>query len=310
MNRRTFLAATPAAAAVLAFRRDLVLAQAPGPTPAAQAPLVTKFEDVRRGVGVFTGNGGTIGYLVNGAGAAAVDSQFLNAGEACVAGLKTRSPKGVHLLLNTHHHFDHTQGNVAFRPVVQRIVAHAACVDWHRRVAAQENTTAREAFADTTFTTTWSEAFGDETIEARHYGAGHTSGDAVITFQQANVMHMGDLLAVKAHPNIDRPVGGSVVSWIAVLEQVARAASADTIFIAGHAKDGAVLAKRADVLHFRDYFSAAMDHVRAGVKAGQAKDQITALPALKGFEDYIVRVPRFTLAFVLGVCHDEATGAK
>lgn len=311
MNRRTFLAATPAAAAALAFRRDVLLAQTAGAQPvAAQPPLVTKFEDVRRGVGIFTGNGGTIGYLVNTAGAAAVDSQFRDGGEACVAGLKTRTPKGPQLLLNTHHHLDHTKGNVAFRPLVSRIVAHATCVEWHKKVAAQENTTAQEAFADTTFTTSWKDTFGDETIEARHYGAGHTAGDAVITFQQANVMHMGDLLAIKAHPNIDRPVGGSVVSWIAVLERVAGAASNDTIFVAGHAKDGAVLAKKADVLHFRDYFSAAMDHVRAGIKTGQAREQVVAAPALKGFEDYIVRVPRFTLAFVLGVCHDEATASK
>ena len=37
---------------------------------------------------MFIGQGGTIGYLVNGDGAIGVDSQFMNTAEICVAGLK------------------------------------------------------------------------------------------------------------------------------------------------------------------------------------------------------------------------------
>jgi len=306
MNRRRFLTSSSAAVAAVALDRVPAFArQAATSAP----PLVTKFEEIRRGVGIFTGNGGTIGYLVNDAGAMAVDSQFVPAAEACVAGLKSRAPRGLQLLINTHHHLDHTRGNVAFRPAVRRIVAHATCLEWHRKVAEQEGTTAQEAFADATFTNTWTEDFGNETVEARYYGVGHTSGDAVITFQKANVVHMGDLLAVRAHPNIDRPVGGSVIGWIRVLEQVAKSASNDTVFIAGHARDGAVLAKKADVLHFRDYFSAAMDEARKGLKAGAPKADVQKPTQLKGFEDYIVRIPRFTLGFVLGICYDEAAAA-
>ncbi|MDH4063010.1 MAG: MBL fold metallo-hydrolase [Acidobacteriota bacterium] len=305
MNRRRFLVSSSAAAVAAACPRLPAFARQ---AATALPPLVTRFEEVRRGVGVFTGNGGTIGYLVNDAGAMAVDSQFVPGAEACVAGLKTRAPNGVQLLINTHHHLDHTKGNVAFRPLVKRIVAHETCAAWHRTVAAQEGTATLEAFADTTFATTWSEAFGDEAVEARYHGAGHTSGDAVITFQKANVVHMGDLLAVRAHPNIDRPVGGSVIQWIAALEQVTKAASNDTIFIAGHAKDGAVLARRADVLHFRDYFTAALNYARKGLAAGQPKAEVQQLDTLPGFDDFIVRIPRFTLAFVLGICYDEVAG--
>jgi cyclase len=307
MNRRRFLAASTAAA-TLALRRGATLAAQAAPAQPPAAPLVTKFEEVRRGVGIFTGNGGTIGYLLNGDGAAVVDSQFLNGGEACVAGLKTRSPKGPQLLFNTHQHPDHTKGNVAFRPLVTKIIAHQTCAEWHKKIAEQEKTTPQEAFADTTFTEAWTGKFGDETLESRYFGAGHTGGDAVVTFQQANVVHMGDLLAVKAHPNIDRPVGASVRSWISVLEKVAARASNDTIFVAGHGKDGVLLAKKADVLAFRNYFTAVLDHVQKGMKAGQSKEEIQKLDAVKGFEDYIVRNPRFSLAFVLGVCYDELGG--
>jgi glyoxylase-like metal-dependent hydrolase (beta-lactamase superfamily II) len=147
--------------------------------------------------------------------------------------------------------------------------------------------------------------FGGETIHARYYGAGHTSGDAVITFEQANVMHMGDLLFNRAHPNIDRAAGAQVSSWISALDQVSKAASNDTIFIAGHAKDNAVKTTRADVGHFRDYLTAALDQARKGKAAGQSKEEIQKITTLPGFEDTTSLSQRLSLGFVLGLCYDE-----
>ena len=109
-----------------------------GQAPAQPAaPPVTKFEELRRGVGMFIGTGGTIGYLVNGDGAVAVDSQFMNTATICVEGLKVLAPKGLQMLINTHHHGDHTGGNKAFRPLVKTIVCQENCLAWHKKVSEQ-----------------------------------------------------------------------------------------------------------------------------------------------------------------------------
>lgn len=306
MNRRHFVATSTAAAAGVVLGRLPLAAQA----PAAQAPPVTTFNEIRRGVGYFTGQGGTIGYLVNADGAVAVDSQFMNTAELCVAGLKQRAPKGIAMLLNTHHHGDHTGGNMAFKPLVRRIVAHANCAKWQRTVAEQANTLAQQAIADVTFTDSWTESFGNERIEMRHYGPGHTSGDSVVTFQQANVIHLGDLMFNHAHPNIDRAAGARIDNWIVLLERVAKTASADTVFIAGHAMNQTPRMERAGVLAFRDYLTALLDAGRRAVAAGQSKEELQKLPALKGFEDYVGPNPRITLPFVLGLAFDEASEKK
>jgi len=300
MDRRTFISTTSAGVAGLAFTPQAFAMQ-----PAPAAPPVTLFTELRRGVGMFTGTGGTIGYLVNGDGAIAVDSQFMNTAEICAAGLKQRAPKGIAMLLNTHHHGDHTGGNKAYG--VSKIVAHANCLKSHKAVTEEAKTVDQQAYATATFTDTWTEKFGDETIEGRYFGAGHTSGDAVYHFQRANVMHMGDLLFNRAHPNIDRAQGARVDNWIKVLETVANRASNDTIFIAGHAKDNAVRNTKAEVLHFRNYLTAVLEHARAGAKAGHSKDEVQKLPLLKGFEDNVSPNARLTLAFVLGICYDEVT---
>lgn len=297
-TRREFLATTASSLAAAPLR-----AQA----PAATAPPATSFADLRRGVGVFLGSGGTIGWLVNGAGALAVDSQFANTAAIAVAGLKERSPKGVELLLNTHHHGDHTGGNQVFRGVVRRIVAHDNCLTWHRKTAAASNAEAQTSFADTTFKDTWKTAFGDETVQARYYGPGHTSGDAVYHFEKANVVHMGDLLFNRAHPNIDRPAGARVDNWVAALDKVAKAHGADTIYIAGHARDNQVRCAKADVQHFRDYLTACLDTARKAVKAGQSKDDLQKTASLPGFEDFISLNARLSQGFVLGVCYEELT---
>jgi glyoxylase-like metal-dependent hydrolase (beta-lactamase superfamily II) len=240
----------------------------------------------------------------------AVDSQFMNTAELCVAGLKQRAPKGIAMLLNTHHHGDHTGGNMAFKPLVRRIVAHANCAKWQRTVAEQANTLAQQAIADVTFTDSWTESFGNERIEMRHYGPGHTSGDSVITFQQANVIHLGDLMFNHAHPNIDRAAGARIDNWIVLLERVAKTASADTVFIAGHAMNQTPRMERAGVLAFRDYLTSLLEAGRRAVAAGQSKEELQKLPALKGFEDYVGPNARITLPFVLGLAYDEASEKK
>ena len=215
MNRRQFVSLTSSPSALaqaprLGLRRIFSHGLMPQAPAQPAAPPVTRFEELRRGVGMFIGQGGTIGYLVNGDGALAVDSQFMNTAEICVAGLKQRAPKGIAMLINTHHHGDHTGGNRAYG--VSKIVAHENCLKSHR--ATTEKTADQQAYATTTFKDTWSEKFGDETIEARYFGPGHTGGDAVIHFQRANVMHMGDLLFNRAHPNIDRAQGARIDNWI------------------------------------------------------------------------------------------------
>jgi cyclase len=300
MNRRSFISTTSVGVAGLALARNTFALQQP-----AAAPPVTRFEELRRGVGMFIGTGGTIGYLVNGDGAVAVDSQFMNTATICAAGLKERAPKGIAMLLNTHHHGDHTGGNKAYG--VSKIVAHANCLKSHKAVTEEAKTVDQQAYATATFTDVWTEKFGDETIEGRYFGPGHTGGDAVFHFQRANVMHMGDLLFNRAHPNIDRAQGARVDNWIKVLEAVANRASNDTIFIAGHAKDNVVKNTKAEVLHFLNYLTAVLDHARAGAKAGQSKEEVQKLAALKGFEDNVSPNARLTLAFVLGICYDEVT---
>jgi glyoxylase-like metal-dependent hydrolase (beta-lactamase superfamily II) len=295
MNRRQFLATSTSAVIAAAFK-DV-------PLFGRQGQLTTSFEDLRRGVGIFNGQGGTIGWLVNGDGILVIDSQNAAAAQACIDGIGQRSTRPIDVLVNTHHHGDHTGGNQVFRPVVGAIVAHENSASWQRQAAPDQGA---GAYPDTTFTDEWRTTIGDETVVAKYYGAGHTSGDVTVTFERANVVHMGDLMFNRLHPFIDRPSGARILSWIETLEQVPGEHAADTIYIFGHGSPNAsVTGNRSELAHLRDYFSAALELTRREMQAGKSKEEITSTESLAGFEDHVSPFALLSLNGVLGVAYDE-----
>ena len=288
-TRRDFIASSAAAALGIALGRPVgaFAGEVAQPQPA--------FTPVRRNVGTFTMRGGTVGWLVNTRGVAVVDTQFPAEAQALLAGLQSRSNnRGVDVLINTHHHGDHTSGNPVFRGVARRVVAHSMA-DQHLRRAPgasappQPPQNAPEPlYPDTTFTHDWSAEVGDERIVARHHGRAHTSGDAVITFERANVVHMGDLMFHRRHPVVDRAAGASMRNWMRVLEQAVNAHARDTIYIFGHANTGLpVTGSSADLLQFRDYLGAVLAFVERQTGAGRSREEIMAMrEPLGGFEGW------------------------
>jgi glyoxylase-like metal-dependent hydrolase (beta-lactamase superfamily II) len=282
LTRRDFLATSAAAAVAGTLGRPILLSALQG--QAAQ-PV---FTPIRRNVGFFTMRGGTIGYLVNAGGVVVVDSQFPAEAKACLDGLNERSGgRPVDLLINTHHHGDHSGGNLSFRGSAKKVVAHAKASE-HMRQPPGGQPPADQLFPDTTFTETWTADVGDERIRAKHYGRAHTSGDAVITFERANVAHMGDLMFNQRHPVVDRGAGATIRGWLTVLERTPRDHANDTTYIFGHANTGLpVTGSQADLAKFRDYFGALMAFVEAQVKAGKSRDEILAMrDPLAGFESF------------------------
>src|SRR5687767_11495579 len=293
-NRRDFISASslglvsalglPERLRQVPFGGGTLFAQAPG---GPQAPTVPEFKDVRGNVGVFTARGGTIGYLVTPDAVVVVDSQFADTAPLFLEGLKPRTSRKIDLLINSHHHGDHTGGNKVMQPSVAKIVAHANVPGLQRKAAAAAKTEANQAYADTTFEKDWKASVGKEVVSARHYGPAHTGGDIVITFQQANVAHMGDLMSYQRNPRADRPAGASIRNWIPVLENTVKDHGGDTIYIFGHSKVGErVTGSSKDLLELRDYFTAMLDHARKGIAAGKSMEEIVKVAAVPGFERY------------------------
>jgi glyoxylase-like metal-dependent hydrolase (beta-lactamase superfamily II) len=310
MNRRDFVVRSTLLVSAGLMPRSLFSAEAATTNPPAKAPTpasVTEFRPLRRGVGVFTGRGGSIGWLSTQDELVVVDTQFPDTAELCLKGLPNRAGRQIDVVLNTHHHGDHTGGNGVFKAASKTIVAHENVPQLQRQRAERDGTLDRQVFADSTFAEEWRRSFGNETVTARYFGAAHTKGDVIVHFENANVVHMGDLTFNRVYPVIDRPGGASIRHWITVLEEATKTYPADAIYVFGHGnpKSG-VVGGHSDIAAFRDYLSGLLEHVEKEIAAGKPKDQIVGLENLAGFPEFHSPLPN-RLGSNLGVAYDELT---
>lgn len=264
------------------------------------------FRELRRGVGIFTGRGGTIGWLHLPDALIVVDSQFPQSAQTCLDGLRRRSEREIDALINTHHHGDHTAGNGVFRPAAKIIVAQANVPVLQKKAAEERGNEDEQVYPDVIFKGSWRIDAGGETVSASHFGPAHTGGDSVTHFENANVVHIGDLVFNRWYPFIDRPGGASARGWIEVLDRVLADHDKETLYVFGHANQRfGVTGSHEDVAYQRDYLSALLDVTRKGIQAGKSAEEIGALEAVPGFGDHESPGQRLSLEANIAVAHEE-----
>ena len=242
---------------------------------------------LRGNVGIFYEKGGTIAYLLAPTGIVVVDAEFPEQAGHLIEQLKKQTDKPFELLINTHHHGDHTGGNIAFKGIVNHVAAHTNSLSNQQRVASTQHTEDKQLYPDTTYGDDWEYKIGDERIRTTYFGAAHTDGDSIVHFTHANVAHMGDLMFNRRWPFIDRSAGASISNWIAVLDKSLRKFDNDTIFIFGHAFDpDKVTGNKDDLRAMKDMLSRLLDYVNVQIKAGRSKEDILKDKAITGVTEW------------------------
>jgi len=285
LSRRDFLARSAAAVAAASFAQSAI-ARAMG--RAKQPQWTPVFTDIRRNVGFYMGRGGTMGYLIDKGAVVVVDSQFPDSAKACLDGLQERSKNhGVDLLINTHHHGDHTAGNIAFKGLVEHVIAHETSLANQKAVADKQNTIDKQLLPDQTFDKELKIKLLDEKIAGYYFGAGHTNGDAIYHFQDANIMHVGDLMFNKRHPFVDRTAGANMTQWIKDLDKVTKKADKDSIIIFGHSfNPGEETGTTEDIKKFQDYIGKVLKFAEQEIKKGVSKEEFVKNTSIPGVTEW------------------------
>ena len=282
MERRLFLRNTGLTLASLALLKQSSLASFLS-DPAWKVKMLT--DDI----GIFTEKGGTIAFLITKKGIVVVDSQFPDTAGHLIEELKNKNKKPFKYLINTHHHGDHTAGNIAFKGVAEHVVAHVNSKTNQLRVAAEQKMAADKFHVpDMTFGDEgWSTKVHKETIKAYYWGAGHTNGDAMIHFEKANIVHMGDLVFNRRHPYIDKTAGANIANWIVLLDKAIATFNKDTQFVCGHAGAGYEVVIEADDLKaFGDYLGNVLKYTETQIRLGKTKEEILKATEIPGSPDW------------------------
>jgi glyoxylase-like metal-dependent hydrolase (beta-lactamase superfamily II) len=282
MNRRKFIQNTTLTLGALTLAQQKIFSSLFTGNSAAPPPPWL-FHMMTDKIGVFTERGGTIAFLLDKKGIVVVDSQFPDTAQHLIGELHKNSDAPIKYLINTHHHGDHSGGNIAFKGLAHRVVAHENSKKNQLRVAKASNTTDKQLFPNRTFSDHWQKYVGDESIAMHYFGPAHTDGDAFIHFENANIVHMGDLMFNRRHPFVDRSSGASIKSWIKVLHKAVRKFDNKTTYIFGHAADGHNIVGHAeDLKKFSDYLDAILKFTEGEIRAGKIREGFMKTTSIPG----------------------------
>jgi len=202
---------------------------------------------VQDGIYMIQGKGGNIGLSIGDDGVLMIDDQFAEATEDILKDIGKISKKPIQFLVNTHHHPDHTGGNVNIVKQGGLIVSHENVRDRLSKIVNasddKSDTSDPRMLATITFKEDLTFHYNNETIFVFHVHKAHTDGDAIVYFTESNVIHAGDVLFQGKYPFIDTDNGGTIQGYIEALGKIAMVADNDTKIIPGHGD----IAKKSDL---------------------------------------------------------------
>lgn len=236
--------------------------------------VTIEHNEVADNIYMLTGAGGNILMSSGSDGVFMVDDQYTQMSERIADKVKELGGEDVKYILNTHFHGDHVGSNMWFASNQgSTIFAH----DHVRERLSEDDSFEAMGLPAITFDSGITFHFNDDTIYVFHLPAGHTDGDSAVWFEDANVLHPGDLFFNKRFPFIDLKSGGDVDGYIANVEQLLSRITDDTVIIPGHGP----LANKADYQGFLNMMKETKAEVDAMKQNGMSLEEVQA----KGLSD-------------------------
>lgn len=251
--------------------------------PAAQEPPKTVTVDkLKDNLYVLKGGGGNTALFLTATGAVVVDTKLPGWGQPLLDAVKGITSKPVTMVINTHTHYDHTNGQVEF-PASVEVVAHANTKTFMEQsnpvyglqTGPQPNIFKEHGgrgMATKTFTDRLTLGTGADRIDLYYFGRAHTGGDAYVVFPALGVMHAGDTFPNRALPIMDLNNGGSGVAFAATLTKAAAVPGIATV-INGHNEQTST---PADLKTYAAFITDFVTTVQAAKKSGKTVDDVVA----------------------------------
>ncbi|TFH27067.1 MAG: MBL fold metallo-hydrolase [Bacteroidia bacterium] len=204
--------------------------------------------------------------------------------------LRTVSDKEVGMVMNTHYHYDHVDGNRAFGKEGIPIVAHESV---ELRLSSPQQLSPpwpllqpaypEWAWPTITFKDTLLLTDGKETIALHHFIA-HTDGDVMVHFRKGDIWHTGDIFVTYGLPYIDEASGGDIYGMIQALDYLLERAGPETLIIPGHGP----LCTIKEAITYRDMLVSIREQVAGFMKQGlnleEINEKVTIPPGVEAMD--------------------------
>jgi len=211
---------------------------------------------------------GNIAVSVGEDGILIVDDQWEGLSGQILDALQELHSGPLRFILNTHHHDDHTDGNAVLS------AATGATVVAHDMARARLMGKQAAHWPTVTFADRMTMYFNGEKIEVLAVPGGHTDNDSIVLFENAKVVHMGDLFnsGRTSYPLAHLAAGGNALQILRNIERILPLVPEDATVIAGHGP----ISDRAGLADLRNMLEYTIDFVRIRRAEGMSLDAIKA----------------------------------
>ena len=245
-----------------------------------------KPQSVRGGLFVLEGSGGNVTVLSAPGEKLMVDAGIAYSKESMMRALTGISSAPPRYLINTHYHWDHTDGNqwvhqlgatiIAQENTLKRLSVDTRVDDWEWTFP----TSPVDARPTILMKTSKTMKFHGTTLKLKYYGPCHTDSDISVYFVEPDVLATGDTFWNGYYPFIDNENGGSIDGMIRAANANVANVTEHTLVIPGHGPVGG----RADLVAFRDMLVAIRENVARLKSEGKSRDEIVALRPTADFD--------------------------
>ena len=219
--------------------------------------------------GVNGFGGGNVAASVGPDGILLVDDMYKAMVPKLQRALAGASSLPIRIVINTHFHGDHIQGN--------SVLGTTATIIGHENTLKRLNAgPTPPTFPMVTFKDAIAIRFNGENIVVRHLPNSHTDGDAIVFFETSKVLHLGDLFFVGMFPAVYREGGGDVRQLIVSLDRVLAEYPAETKVIPGHGE----LATMDDLRRYTTMLKETVAAVETGLRQNKAPEDMRKDPAI------------------------------
>ena len=212
--------------------------------------------------------GGNVAASIGDDGILLVDDMYAAMGPKLLAALKNVSAEPVKIVLNTHFHGDHIQGNKNF----ERSAVIVAQENVRKRLIAnnKESAPTLDILPTVTFADRLTINFNGEEVQMTHFPNGHTDGDSIVYFTRSKVLHLGDMFFFEMFPAVYSEGGGNIRQLVRSLDQILANIPADAKVVPGHGR----LATMEDLKNYVAMLKETISIVDANIKQGKSLDQM------------------------------------
>jgi len=179
--------------------------------------------------------------------------------------------KKVRVIINSHHHGDHTGANAAFGNRV-KIIGHAACSDelhpeWDDFIGIKDE---------------YSLKFSGRELSCISFPFGHSECDIIVHIPDMKIAYLGDLYLSESFPLVVIEAGSKAQKVVNNLKEIHALLPDDTRLFSGHGRE----TNMSELETYINMLETTIELVKAEMKNGKDLDEIKDSDLLKDFAQW------------------------